>query len=180
MLFTSSPFSFLSRNPGGHRIGETAAYVTISQLTGGHILSSEMSLLTPQHHINFLPLLYAERLENLLHQYIYLYFFFCIPSYTAGVHLFWVRFFCICDDFLKNPTIEVATSHLCGWCTLGVFLLPSFTSLGHECQDLLMECMCAQTRPQFILSSQQVLGNGIRAHVNSKGKVPSTRGSEEG
>ena len=38
-----------------------------------------------------------------------------------------------------------------------------------------MKCMCAQTRPWFILSSKTV-----RTHVNSKGKIPSTRGSEEG
>ena len=36
-----------------------------------------------------------------------------------------------------NPTIEVVTFCLCGWCMLGVFLLPAFTNLGHECQDLL-------------------------------------------
>ena len=33
-----------------------------------------------------------------------------------------------------------------------------------------MECMCAQTRPQFMLSSKEFLGNGVRNHVNSKGK----------
>ena len=35
-----------------------------------------------------------------------------------------------------NPTIEVVTFRLRGWCMLGVFLLPAFSSLGHECQDL--------------------------------------------
>ena len=39
-----------------------------------------------------------------------------------------------------------------------------------------MECMYAQTRPPFILSSERVSGgNGVRIHVNSKGKIPSTR-----
>ena len=42
-----------------------------------------------------------------------------------------------------------------------------------------MECKCVQTRPQFMLSSNGI-GNGVRPHVNSKGKVPSTKGSEEG
>ena len=32
--------------------------------------------------------------------------------------------------------MEVVTFHLCGWCMPGVFLLPAFTDLGHECQDL--------------------------------------------
>ena len=39
-----------------------------------------------------------------------------------------------------NPTIEVVTFCLCGWCMLGVFLWPAFTRLGHECQDLLSPC----------------------------------------
>ena len=39
-----------------------------------------------------------------------------------------------------NPTIEVDTFRLCGWCMLGVFFLQAFTCLGHECQDLLSLC----------------------------------------
>ena len=45
---------------------------------------------------------------------------------------------------------------------------------------LAMECMCAQTRPWFILSSGRVLGSGVRTLVNSMGKITSTGGSEEG
>ena len=40
----------------------------------------------------------------------------------------------------SNPTKEVVTFHLCGWCMLGVFLLLAFTHLGHECQDILSLC----------------------------------------
>ena len=43
-----------------------------------------------------------------------------------------------------------------------------------------MECMHAQTRPRFMLSSKKVLGNGVRSHVDSKEKIPSTGGSAEG
>ena len=39
-----------------------------------------------------------------------------------------------------NPTTEVVTFRLHGWCMLGVFLLPAFTCLGHECQDLWSPC----------------------------------------
>ena len=39
-----------------------------------------------------------------------------------------------------NPTIEVVTFRLRGWCMLGVFLLPAFTRLGHERRDLLSSC----------------------------------------
>ena len=54
-----------------------------------------------------------------------------------------------------NPTVEVVTFRLCGWCMLGVFLFLAFTRLGvrHECQDLLKSvqwnaCVC-----RLILSS---------------------------
>ena len=38
------------------------------------------------------------------------------------------------------PTIEVVPFRLRKWCMLGVFLLPPFTRLGHECQHLLSPC----------------------------------------
>ena len=63
-------------------------------------------------------------------------FFFCaFPSYFSGVHHFGVRFLRMWPFF--NPTIKVVTFRLRGWCVLGVFLLPAFTRLGHERQDLL-------------------------------------------
>ena len=61
---------------------------------------------------------------------------------------------------ILNPTIEVVTFRVHGWCMLGGFLWLAFTCLGHECQDLLspaLECMCAQTRPWFIVSSERVV-----------------------
>ena len=39
-----------------------------------------------------------------------------------------------------NATIKVVTFRLRGWCVLDVFLLPAFTRLGHERQDLLSPC----------------------------------------
>ena len=88
-----------------------------------------------------------------------------------------------CQDHesLYDRTIEVVTFCLRGWCVLGVFLLPAFPRPGHKCQDhrerekfRTMECMCAHTEPQIILSSERVVGSGARTHVNSKGKIPST------
>ena len=43
-----------------------------------------------------------------------------------------------------------------------------------------MECMCAQTRPRSILSSDEFLGNGVRSHTNFKGEIPITGSSGEG
>ena len=40
--------------------------------------------------------------------------------------------------------------------------------------------MCAQARHRVILPSEIVLRNGIRTHVDSKEKIPTTGGSEEG
>ena len=34
--------------------------------------------------------------------------------------------------------------------------------------------MRAQARTRFIVSSESILGNGVRTHINSKGKTPST------
>ena len=46
-----------------------------------------------------------------------------------------------------NPTIQVVTIRLYGWCMLSVFFLPAFTCLGHECHSLLSLCsgMCLCT-----------------------------------
>ena len=71
--------------------------------------------------------------------FVFLLFFFSpFPSYTSGVHHFWVRFLRMWPFF--NPTIKVVTFRLRGWCMLGVFLLPAFTRLGHERQGLLSPC----------------------------------------
>ena len=42
--------------------------------------------------------------------------------------------------FFFNPAIEVITFRRRGWCILGVFLMPAFTCLGHECQNVLSPC----------------------------------------
>ena len=62
-------------------------------------------------------------------------FFFCAPQIYLWGSPVWVRFLCMWPFFFF-----VVTFHLRGWCMLGVFLLPAFTHLGHECQDLLSPC----------------------------------------
>ena len=62
-----------------------------------------------------------------------------------------------------------------GWCMLGVLLLPAFTCLGHDCQDFLsplMECMCAQTTPRFILSSERAFREWSQNPCKVQGKNP--------
>ena len=85
------------------------------------------------------------------------------------------------DHFLIQP--EVVAFCLHGWCILGVFLSPAFTCLGHECRDLFDSVpwnayMC---RLDLGLYShlKEFLVNGVGNHVNSKGKMPSTWGSDE-
>ena len=55
----------------------------------------------------------------------------------AYVTVFCCCCYCFVFLFFLNPTTEVVTFRLRGWCMLEVFLLPAFTRLGHECQDLL-------------------------------------------
>ena len=59
---------------------------------------------------------------------------------------------------------------------LGVFLLPAFTRLGQECQDLLSPCngihVCTDETSVYSLIRKTFGGSGVRTHVNSKGKDP--------
>ena len=70
----------------------------------------------------------------------FFFFFFCVPQLDRWSSPFWVRLFAYERGFFFNPTIEAVTFRLRGWCMLGVFLLPAFTRLGHEYQDLLSLC----------------------------------------
>ena len=88
------------------------------------------------------------------------FFFFCVSSFISGVHHFLVRFLSMWLFFF-NPTMKVVTLHPFGWCMLGVLLLLAFTHLGHECQVRAMECMCAQTRLQSILSNPSFQGHAV-------------------
>ena len=107
------------------------------------------------------------------------FFFFCVPQLHLWGSPFWVRFLCMWPFF--NPTIEVVTFRLCGWCMLGVFLLPAFTHLGQERQDLLSLCdvrwnACVHRLDLGLyFHPKEFWGNGVRTHVNFKGKIPSTR-----
>ena len=92
---------------------------------------------------------------------------------------YWVRFLHV-GPFI-NPTIEEVTFCLHGWRVLGVFLLPVFTRLGHECQDRLVHAMECVHRLDLGLCSRpkEFWGNAVRTHVTSKGEIPYTGGSEE-
>ena len=60
------------------------------------------------------------------------------PAISLGLTIF-SEIFAYVTVFLNSAT-EVITFHLHGWCMLGVLLLPAFTHLGHECQDILSLC----------------------------------------
>ena len=61
---------------------------------------------------------------------------------------------------------------------LGVFLLLTFNSLGHNWQGLLSPCdgmhACTDLTSVYTLIRKSLGGNGVRIHVNSKGKIRST------
>ena len=100
-----------------------------------------------------------------------------------------------------NPNIEVVTFRLRGWCMLGFFfvfvvlffwffffLLPAFTRLRHMSGSFeSMRWSACVHRLDLGLSSHpkevgvclgffwgEGGGDGVRTHVNSKGKIPST------
>ena len=61
------------------------------------------------------------------------------------------------------------------------FLLPAFTRQGHEYQDLesMLWNACVHRLDLSLYSHpKEFLGNGVRSYVDSKRKIPSTRGSE--
>ena len=71
---------------------------------------------------------------------LFFFFLFCVPQlYLWGPPLLG-EIFAYVTVFFFNPTIKVVTFLLREWCVLGVFLLPAFTCLGHERQDLLSPC----------------------------------------
>ena len=80
---------------------------------------------------------------GLLFSFFFFFFFYsssssAFPAISLGFTIFGEIFFG-CDRFI-DPTIEVVTFRLRGRCMLGAFLLPAFTRLGHEHQDLLSPC----------------------------------------
>ena len=85
------------------------------------------------------------------------------PSYMSEVHHFGSDF-CVCDFF--NPTIEVVTSCLRLY-MLGVFLLPAFTHL-RDMNVRIFWNLGLYSHPK------ELLGNGVGAHIDSNGKIPST------
>ena len=76
--------------------------------------------------------------------------------------------------FFFNPAIEVVTFRLCRLCKLGVFLLPAFTHLGHECQDLL-----SAWDGMHVCTDKTSLYNLIRKSFGGIESEPSTGSSEK-
>ena len=107
-------------------------------------------------------------------------------SYFSGVHHVWSHWWdiCVCDRFLIQP--QIRGSHIpfswmvhAGWVffvVVVVVFLPAFTHLGHECQDLLSLCNGMHVHTDYWLdlslhSHPKEFGrNGVRTHVNFKGK----------
>ena len=106
--------------------------------------------------------------------------FFCVPQLYLWASPFGWDFFAyvtVLFFVFFNPTKEVVTFRLRGWCMLGVFLLSASTRLGHGCQDSFEPVRwnaCVHRLDLGVYSHPIFFGNRVRAHVNSKGKIPST------
>ena len=66
-----------------------------------------------------------------------------------------------------NRTIEVVTFRLRGLCMLGVFVASIHPSRVGPCDGNRLDLGLHSHPKEF-------WGNGVRTHVNSKGKIPST------
>ena len=107
-------------------------------------------------------------------------FYVCVfvsafPALSLGFIIFG-EMFTYLTVFL-NPTIEVVTFRLRGWCQ-ECFLFSASILVGHECQDLFSPCdgtrVCVHRLDLgFYSHPKEFVENGVRTHVNSKGKVPS-------
>ena len=99
------------------------------------------------------------------------------PTIPLGLTILGEIFGYVTDSF--NPSIEAVTSRLREWCMPGVFMLPAFTRPGQERQDLSSLCDgmldCVHKLDLGSYSHQKEFGgNGVRTHVNFKGKILST------
>ena len=108
---------------------------------------------------------------------IFFFFFFCISQLYLWGSPFLGWDFCICDSFF-NPTTEVVTFRLRGWCMLDVFCCRHAPSWDMNVRSFeSVRCNACVHRLDHSLYShlKEFSGNGVRTHVNSKGKMPSTR-----
>ena len=81
-----------------------------------------------------------------------------------------------------NPTIEVVTFRLRGWCMLVCFaadIHPSRTRMSGSFKSVRWNKCVHRLDLGLYSNPKEFWGNGARNHVSSKGKIPSTGGSEE-
>ena len=101
------------------------------------------------------------------------------PALSLGFIIFGEIFVYVTIFFY--PIIEVVTFCLCGWCMLGVFVArihPSRTWMSGSFEPMQWNASVHRLDLGLYSHPKEFWGNGVRTHVNSKGKIPSTRGSE--
>ena len=109
-----------------------------------------------------------------------LFFFFCVPSYIPGVHHFgWD--FCVCDRFWSNYWGSHFPSSwmMHAGCVFVAGIHPSRTWMSGSFQSLQWNACVHRLDLGLYSHPKEFWGNGVRTYVNSKGKIPSTRGSEK-
>ena len=115
-------------------------------------------------------------------EFFFFFFFFAFPSYISGVHHSGWEF-CVCDRFF-NPTIQVVTFRLRGWCVLGVFFVagihPSRTWTSRSFESVRWNACLHRLDLGLYSHPKEFWGNGVWTHVNSKGKIPSTENVPRG
>ena len=106
----------------------------------------------------------------------------CSPALSLGFTNFGSHF-CICDRFFFYPTIYLDSHILSLWivhagCVFVVSIHPSRTWMSGSFESMRCESMRWNARVHRLnlgldSSEKEFGGNGVRIHVNSKGKIPS-------
>ena len=140
----------------------------------------------------------------LLPSHLYLWasplFFFCLPSYISGLHhsssspafppislgfTILGEFFAYVTVFvLSNPTIEVVTFCLHGWCMLEVIFVAcihlSRTWISGSFESMRWNAYVQGLDLSLYSHPKEFWGNGVRSHINSKRQNLSTGSSKKG
>ena len=105
----------------------------------------------------------------------FFFFFFCIPQLYLWASPFWVRFLRMWSFF--DPTIEVVTFCLCGWCIWVCFVAgihPSRIWMPGSFESVWWNACVHRLDLSLYFHPKVFWGNGVRTHVNSKRKISST------
>ena len=106
----------------------------------------------------------------------FFFFFLCVPQLDLWGSPFWVRFLCLWLFFF-SPNHWSSHFRLRGWCMLGVLVAgthPPRTWTSGSFESVRWNACVHRLDLGLYSHPKEFRGIGVRTHVNSKGKIPST------